>query len=521
MHDLKIKKHGLLTSAFWNILALIVAAVVGLILAPIIIRGIGTEGYGLYSIILMIGGFVALQDMGLGEATLMYVSKYYARNDLEGINRVLGATLSVYCITGVIGCGLIEIFASQIVGIFKIDPGNIPVAIVALRVAGISFLLTTFCGALQKIPEAVQRYDISSKLQMCMTVFRYGMMIVVVKMGVGISGLAAVLAGSAMINIIVCFFIAHHLIPGVECRPHIRKDGLREVFSFGIFSFINQLISSISLYMDRLILGVFFGTADVGYLAAPKDLLMKVQGMSGAAGQALFPRFSATDEGPEMERLYSFSLWALTSFSILLFIPAAIIMPVFLSLWVSPEFAEHSADVARLLAVGLAFNGGTGAYVALLKGTGRIQWMTVIFTTLAVGLTVLTAVLVYKMGLIGAGVRLILASWCGIVICLTVGKKVFPGFRFTKVLFESAVIPVVIGLTVFVMGQGLMAAWKINSWIGIILLAAGAAAILSVGAIGINWIIFRRAGGGAVLVQKIISNQKIALLMNKLGLGNR
>lgn len=511
-----MKKHGLLTCAFWNILALIIAAVVGFVSAPIIIRGIGTERYGLFSIILMIGGFVALQDMGLGEATLMYVAKYYARNDLKGINRVLGATLSVYCITGAIGCGIIEIFAPQIVGIFKISSENLPIAVMALRIAGFSFLINAFCGALQKIPEAALRYDISSRVQMCLTVLRFGMMIVVVKMGVGLVGLAAVLAGSTVLGVCVYFLIARRLIPGIRCSPHLQKDGLKEVFSYGIFSFINQLIGSLSLYMDRLILGVFFGTADVGYLTAPKDILMRVQGLSGAAGQALFPRFSAMKEGLEMERLYSFSLWALTSFTVLLFIPAAIVMPVFLSLWISPEFAEHSAGVSRLMALGLAFNGGVGAYFSLLKGTGRIRWMTAIYIGV-MGLFILTsALLVYKMGLIGAGVLLILFSGVGMTICLLVGGKVFAEFNLTKIFFEAAVIPVATGLVVFFSGIWLMKVWTVDSWAGIISLAGAFALVLSLGSVGLNWIIFRRNGGGAMLVQKIGSNSRVQLLMTKI-----
>jgi O-antigen/teichoic acid export membrane protein len=443
----------------------------------------------------------------------MYVAKYYARNDLEGINRVLGTTLSVYCITGAIGCGIIEFFSPQIVGLFKITSESFPIAVMALRIAGFSFLINAFCGALQKIPEAALRYDISSRVQMCMTTLRFGMMIVVVKMGVGIIGMSAVLAGSAAVSVCTYFFIARHLISGIRCRPHLQKDGMKEVFSYGIFSFTNQLIGSFSLYMDRLILGIFFGTADVGYLAAPKDILMKIQGLSGAAGQALFPRFSAMKEGVEMERLYSFSLWALTSFSVCLFIPTAIVMPVFLSLWISPEFAEHSAGVARLMAIGLAFNGGTGAYFSLLKGTGRIRWMTAIYTGVMVLFILASALLVYKMGLIGTGILLILFSGVGMVLCLIVGKKVFSEFRLTKIAFESAVIPFSTGLVVFFCGAWLMDVWAVDSWAGIICMASAMTMILSIGSVGLNWIIFRRNGGGAMLVQKIASNRRVQLLM--------
>ncbi len=499
------KKTGLLSSAFWNILSLVVVAVAGFITVPIIIREIGADNFGLYSIILMVGGFVALQDLGLGEATLRFVAKYYAKGDLDGINRVLGATLFIYCVVGLVVFGVIELVSPHIVSVFKIAPNRVDEAVLALRIAGFGFLFTTFRGALQRIPEATLRYDVSSKVLIAITIVRRIVVVVVVMTGGGLVGLSCVLAADALVNILVYYFIAHRLIPGVRCFPNIRKDGLREVFSYGIFSFLNQLIGNVAQYMDRFILGVFFGVADVGYLTAPKDLLIKAQGVTGAAGRALFPRFSGMDEGPEMERLYGFSLWALTSFSVLLFIPAAIVMPKFLSLWISPEFAEHSGAVSRLLAIGLALNGGVSSYFALLKGTGRVHWVTVIYSTLTVFSIFVTAWLVYRFGLIGSGIRMILFSWCGIAICLGVGRKVFPDFKFSRVLFESAVIPVALGLIVFFVGCQLSDYFQLCSWLGVISLAAGTAGVLSVSTIGINYLIFGEEGGAGVLLKKVAS----------------
>lgn len=494
---------GLLGSASWNMFSLMVVAISGLITMPIVIRGIGTENYGLYSIIMMIGGFMALQDLGLGEATLRFVAKYYAADDLKGINRVMGATLFVYSVTGTLVSGLIMLLAPLVIGLFKVESGQEDVAILALRIAGLGFLFTTFRGALQKIPEAVQRYDISSKILIGVTVIRCIVMIVVVKMGGGIVGLAWILSANALLNIVIYYFVAIHLIAGIRCFPQAGKEGLKEVFSYGIFSFINQIISNIALYMDRFILGMFFGTADVGYLTAPKDLLTRAQGLTGAAGRALFPRFSSMKEGPEMQQLYCFSLWALTCCSVVIFIPTAIVMPEFLSLWVSPEFAEYSAPVARLLALGLACNGGVGAYFALLKGTGRIHWLTWIFTTYMVISAIITALLVFKYGLIGAGVKMLVAAWCGMTFCMVVGKMVFSSLRVGRVLLETAIIPVSLGGLVYVTGINLQELNLIGGWISLMFFAVVCAALLGVMLLGVNIIIFRKDASGSALIKRI------------------
>jgi O-antigen/teichoic acid export membrane protein len=430
---------------------------------------------------------------------------------------VLGATLFVYCVTGFAGFLVIEAGAPWIVGAFKIKPESLPVAITSLRIAGISFFLTTIYGALEKIPAATQRYDVSSKLQMCMVLLRYGAMIVVVRQGAGIIGLTGVLAGSSVIYIVVYATIARRLISGVRCWPHVHKKGLKEVFGFGVFSFVNQIIGTISTSTDQFVLGMFFGAKDVGYLTAPRDLLMRVQGMTGAAGYALFPRFSAMDEGAEMERLYRFSLWVLTSFAMLLFIPAAIVLPVFLSLWISPEFSEHSSSVARLLALGMAFNGGVGAYFALLKGTGRVRWITSIVTTLTVLSILVAAGLVYKFGMIGSGIRMLVFSWCGITICLVVGRKVFPRFALGRAIAECAILPVLTGLALFFAGQYTLRILTIKTWVGMILVAAASAALLALISVAANYACFGKEGSAFAFASRLKSNPKAAHLARKLG----
>jgi len=495
-----LKHKGLLINALWNTLSVSITAVAGFIIVPIILKGIGTENFGIYSIILMIGGFAVLQNLGLGEATLKYVAQYYAKRDIIGINRVLGATLTVYIFSGILVSGLIIAFAPFIVGLFKISAVNIDTATVALRIAGTAFTLSVFGGALRTIPEATQRYDVLNKYQLVMMIFRYTAMYLIATMGAGIVGLTYLVLAGAIFDIIVYSYMAVYLIPGIRCFPSFQKKGIREVFSYGVYSFINDLIQKASQYVDQLILGMFFSTASVAYLIAPKDLITKAQGLTGAAGQALFPRFSSMEEGEEMQNLYITSLWILTIFSISIFVPLAIIIPTFLAKWLTPEFAINSSGFARLYSLGVAFNGGVAAYFALLKGTGRIKWLTNIISTLTVISGIITALLVLKFGIIGSGIRIILFSWVGTALCLIVGKKVFPNFPTIKVMFETALIPIIISAIFFYLGDLLLQNIKIQSWIEIILTYFVFVGLITAFQLAINLIIFRKSGKGIQLL---------------------
>jgi O-antigen/teichoic acid export membrane protein len=495
-----VKSKGLFSNAIWNILTVSFTAIAGFIIVPIIIKGIGSENFGIYTIILMIGGFAQLQSMGLGEATLKYVAQYYSRNDIIGVNRVLGATLTVYIFSGIIISGIIITFSSYIVSLFKISTENLASAIIAMRIAGLAFTFNTFSGALKTIPEATQRYDVLNKYRLTMMVLRYTAMYLIAKLGGGIIGLTYLVLGSACIDIIIFNFLAVYLIPGIRCYPNFEKSGIKEVFGYGIYSFINDLIQKAALYVDQLILGMFFSASSVAYLTAPKDLITKAQGLTGAAGQALFPRFSSMDEGNEMQNLYITSLWVLTIFSVVIFIPLAVVIPSFLAKWLSPEFAQNSSTFARLFSLGIALNGGVTAYFALLKGTGRIRWLTNIISTLTLFSGIITAILVYKFGLIGSGIRVLMFSWIGITLCLVVGRKVFPGFPILRVLFETVIIPLLISAIVFYFGIMLIKVSNIFSWVGIIITYSALAGIMIILQFSANWLIYQGNGKGTKVI---------------------
>ncbi|MDO8965708.1 oligosaccharide flippase family protein [Algoriphagus sp.] len=498
-----IKPKSLFSNALWNISATILMALAGFLIVPVLIKEIGIENFGIYAIILMVGGFAQLQSLGLGEATLKYVSQYYAKNDIKGVNRVLGSTLTVYIFSGTIISGLIILFSTYIIGLFKLSPENFSNASYALRVSGASFLITMFSSAFKTIPEAVQRYDVLNKYNLIMMILRYTSMYFVATLGGGIVGLTYLTLVSAIFDVFIYGFLAKKMIPEISLYPNFQKHGIHEVFGYGIFSFLNDLIQKISTYVDQFVLGVFFSAASVGYLTAPKDLIIKAQGLTGAVSQALFPRFSSMEEGEEMKRLYVTSLWVLTIFSIIIFVPLAIIIPYFLSKWLTPAFAQNGSSFARLFCLGVAFNGGVSAYFALLKGTGRIKWLTNIISTLTVISIFSSFILVYKFGIIGSGIRILLFSWVGSTLCIYIGKKVFLDFNTLRVAFETTIVPVFLSLVFFYMASSVLHNQNISTWWEIIYFYTILLGLLVLIQFVVNWLIYKEEAISLILINKI------------------
>ena len=76
--------------------------IINIALVPIIIRYIGKEEYGLYSLVFSIMMYFSVLDFGFGNAMIRYVSKNKANNqDNKNINSLF---FFIYLIIGIIAC---------------------------------------------------------------------------------------------------------------------------------------------------------------------------------------------------------------------------------------------------------------------------------------------------------------------------------------------------------------------------------------------------------------------------------
>ena len=73
-----------------------------LLLTPFIIRTLGQAEYGVYKLTFAINGYVLLLDLGIGNATIRYISKYIANNDKENEEKFFGIVTIYYFIIAIL-----------------------------------------------------------------------------------------------------------------------------------------------------------------------------------------------------------------------------------------------------------------------------------------------------------------------------------------------------------------------------------------------------------------------------------
>ena len=83
---------------------LIISTIIPLLYTPIMLRILGQEEYGLYSLSNSVISYLTLLNFGFGSAIIRFISKFRVEGDHEKIEGITGLILSLYGIIAIIVC---------------------------------------------------------------------------------------------------------------------------------------------------------------------------------------------------------------------------------------------------------------------------------------------------------------------------------------------------------------------------------------------------------------------------------
>src|SRR5215213_1833867 len=109
----KGNRRGLAVNSLFSVVAWIFPIMLGFIATPILVRGLGSEQYGLFAIVL---GFISYSfTFGIGKVAGKYVPEFRANGDDEKVTQVISATFWLSLGVGVVGSVALVILTPTIV----------------------------------------------------------------------------------------------------------------------------------------------------------------------------------------------------------------------------------------------------------------------------------------------------------------------------------------------------------------------------------------------------------------------
>lgn len=168
-----------------NYITIVLNILLGLLYTPFMLRMLGQNEYGLYSLVASIIAYLTLLDFGFGSAIVRYTAKFIAENKKKEQWELNGMFLCVYTIIGVLAVGIGSILYYNIDWLFEskmtleeLEQARIMILLLILNLA-LTFPLSIFGS----IISAYQDFIFQRIINICRLILSSGLIVLLLFWG--------------------------------------------------------------------------------------------------------------------------------------------------------------------------------------------------------------------------------------------------------------------------------------------------------------------------------------------------
>jgi O-antigen/teichoic acid export membrane protein len=348
-------KLQLVRNAFANLLGAAIPAAVALATVPLIVRGLGDAGYGVYALITAIVGYFAIIDINVTAGSVKHIAAHWAQgNAHDGIDQTITFGLLVYSALGLVGGIAVFVTAPWLVhDVFDVPAVLTATATTALKLAAVGFLVGQLQSYLDSVPQSLLRYDSSARLDVLFGSVVPVATVLVLMLGGGLVHVILLRLVASSVHCVLLWRTIRGLLPAWRLRWPARALR-RSLLHFSAYACLNRFAAMSYAYADKLIIGALVGVAGLAVYAVASTLANRLLGLTGRLASVLFPAASALAASNELPRLVQIYLKAsryLTFINGAMLLLVGVFAEPILRYWMSADFAQRGATVLAVMAL--------------------------------------------------------------------------------------------------------------------------------------------------------------------------
>jgi len=362
------------SNAGLNLLAGALPVPLALVTVPAVIRAFDVDRYGVLVTAGVVLSYVALLDFGLSRAVTRFLARASESGDQEEAARIFWTAATLAAVVGVVGMGILLAVASPLAqGLLRVPPGLRGEAVAGFRVLAAAVPFTILLPILLSALEGRRRFDLVAAIQVPTTSATLLAPLLVLPWT---NHIAPAVAATAAVQAAACgaaYAVCMRVVPGLRSAMRVRLAAARQLFTFGRWVAVSNVVSPLMTNIDRLAIGAVLSVGAVTYYAAPYGLVTQLWLVPSSLMRALFPVFSV-DRSVDVREARPLAVQAVGAI-VLAMGPAAVLLvalaPDLLAVWLGHDFARLSTASLQLLAIGVAVNSVAMVPFWLLYGLGR------------------------------------------------------------------------------------------------------------------------------------------------------
>lgn len=369
--------HRIIRNVLFGGLRYLLIAPVPFVLTPIILKEIGTRGYGTWAVFTAVSGMTSLTDLGMVGTLSKFVAYHHARKDFVSLNRLLNTGLALFALLALLIVSLLWAGSNWIVAtLFRGSALQATTLIPLFRYFLILIGANIMTMLFSSVTSGLQRLDLTNMVGSFNVLC--GAMIggALVLRGWGLPGLLYAAILSSLLTLLIYWVLFRRLLPQLILNPlRVDVSEAKNLFHFSFQLYLTQAAVAVHNQLEKVLLAFFVGVAPAGWYDIASDVALKIRGGISLLLSPILPaasELSALKDEHRLVELYyrSHKYLAFIGIPVVSFIGA--VSTRFVSLWIGAGLALIGRPLSVLLAANL-FNLMTGPGFLISVGRGDLK----------------------------------------------------------------------------------------------------------------------------------------------------
>jgi len=393
--------------------------IVGLVLRVFLARSLNATDYGLfYAVFALVAMFGSFRDLGIGQAVVRNIPKYYVKKRYNLIKSSLAVLMTVQVLFSLAAAAILITFSDSLaMTIF----GASGASLVLKGLSGwfvFEAIYYTFRGGFQGLQDFP-----SLSLLSFLEIFLPFVFVVALVLIFGISAARVAFAyfGGLGITVLVAFGLFSRRHPKIyRAKTEINKPLCRELFRFALPVFLGGVTAAIIGQLGTILLASIRSVTEAGFYQIALPISNLLMYFPTAMGAVLFPMMSELWARGK-EDLIRQAIHTIVKFSFILSIPAALIFVAFPDIVINLIFGSKylAASAALQILAVTAVVQTIGVIInRVILGIGKpsaIAWITGITAAFT---TVFNILLIPYYGVGGAALATFISATASLLLSI-------------------------------------------------------------------------------------------------------
>ena len=416
------------TGAMLAYVQIFLSIAIALTFTPVLVRSLGSQGYGLFSIVGSFVAYLTVMDLGMNDSVIRHLIRHRASGDDAGVRQFLGSMMSLYALVGLAILAVAVVMIGAMPRIFsqRMSAAEIEQLQSMFIVAAVATALTIALNPVGALIAARERFVFMRTLEMAMQLASTSLIWVLLSRGMGPLMVVTVSYGALVAASGIKLVYARVKLGEAVGYRRFSWSAVKPVILYSAPIFVALLVEQIYWKLDNILVGAFVGLSAVAVYAIGVMFNKYFMSFATAISRVMVPEIiRRVDAGASPEELTVILVRVARSQAIVLMLVLTGLVlfgDEFLVLWLGPEYAiSYSVMLLALCPFALDLMGNVRNTVLQAK---NLYWHRVtVFAAMALLNIPLTIVLLKVYGVVGAAASTGVCILIGHVIILDVLQR--------------------------------------------------------------------------------------------------